>query len=213
MFDVSVHQVAIRVGACLIVMAVHGFALAAIAWALGDRGPKFDGRLTANPFGHIDVVGTPVMILAQAGWIKPIAIDPAELRWRQLRWGRVGLIVCVLGSLGITLVAVALLMQLRIPIQAFLPNAFVPTIIATLNETVEVTAWFVAFNMLPLPPLTGMHVLVALRPTLASLSTRYRLHAALTLGALALSLTFMGVLQVVLQPVRMAIRGLLPGLY
>src|SRR3954466_8604081 len=108
-FDLSVHQVAIRIGACLLVIAIHGLALAAIAWGLGDRGPKFDGRLTANPFRHLDLIGTPVMILVQVGWIRPIAIDPAELRF-----GRFGLIICVLASLGITLIAIALLLQLRL---------------------------------------------------------------------------------------------------
>ena len=204
MFDVSVHQVAIRVGACLLILAIHGFALAAIAWGLGDRGPKFDGRLTANPFRHLALIGTPVMILVQVGWIRPIAIDPAELRF-----GRFGLVICVLGSLGITLVTVALLLQLRLLVLTFLPNAFVPTIIAVLHETVDVTAWFVLFNLLPLPPLTGMHFAAAIRPTLAPLFARYHLYAAVALGAVALT----GMMQTVLQPIRIAIKDLLPGLY
>src|SRR5438105_9123715 len=150
-FDLSVHQVAIRIGACLLVIAIHGLALAAMAWALGDRGPTFDERLTANPFRHLDLIGALVMILAQVGWIRPMAINPTELRL-----GLLGLIVCVLGSLVATIAAVAVLLQLRVPVLAFLPNAFVPTIIAMLNETGEMTAWFASFNLVPLPPLTGM---------------------------------------------------------
>jgi Zn-dependent protease len=201
-FDLSFHQVLIRAGACGLITAIHGFALAAIVRALGDRGPQFDGRLTANPFRHFDILGAPVMILFQLGWIRPIVIDPTELRLH-----RFGLIVCILGSIVVTLAAAVLLLQLRIPALTYLPSAVVPTVIATLNEVVAMGTWFAALNLLPLPPLTGMHLLVAVRPSLAPLLTRYQLFATLALAALALT----GVVQGALQPVRDAIAGLLTG--
>jgi Zn-dependent protease len=202
-FDLSLHQLLIRAGACVLITAIHGLALAACARALGDRGPEFDGRLTANPFRHLDFLGAPVMMMFQLGWIRPIAIDPAELRLR-----RFGLIVCVLASLAITLAAAVLLLQLRIPALTYLPNAVVPTVFAILNEAVEMGTWFAALNLVPLPPLTGMHLLVAISPRLAPLLTKYQVYAALALAALALA----GVVQGGLQPVRDAIAGLLAGL-
>lgn len=202
MFDLSLHQLLIRAGACILITAIHGLTLAAIALALGDRGPQFDGRLTANPLRHLDFIGTPMMILFQLGWIRPIAIDPSELRI-----GRLGLIVCVLGSIATTLAAVGLLLGLRIPALKYLPQAFVPTVIATLNESVAMGTWFAVCNLVPLPPLTGMHLLVAVRPSLAPLLTKYQLYAALALAAL----TAAGVVQPVLQPVRDALVSLLPG--
>ena len=69
MFDLSLHQLLIRAGACILITAIHGLTLAAIALALGDRGPQFDGRLTANPLRHLDFIGTPMMILFQLGWM------------------------------------------------------------------------------------------------------------------------------------------------
>jgi len=201
-FDLSVHQLFIRAGACILIAAIHGFALAAIARALGDRGPQFDGRLTANPFRHLDIIGAPMMTLFQLGWIRPIAIDPSALRF-----GRLGLIVCVFGSIAMTLAAVILLLGLRIPALKYLPEAFVPTVIAMLNESVAMCAWFAAFNLVPLPPLTGMHLLVAVRPSLAPLLIKYQLYPAFALAALTLA----GVVQTVLQPVRDAVAGLLPG--
>ena len=202
MFDLSIHQLLIRAGACILITAIHGFALAAIARALGDRGPQFDGRLTANPFRHLDFIGTPIMILFQLGWIRPIAIDPSELRL-----GRLGLVVCVFGSIATTLAAVALLLGLRIPVLKYMPEAIVPTVIAMLNESVAMCTWFAVCNLVPLPPLTGMHLLVAVRPSLAPLLTKYRLYAALALAALTLT----GVVHPVLQPVRDALVSLLPG--
>jgi Zn-dependent protease len=191
-FDLSLHQLLIRAGACILITSIHGFVLAALARGLGDRGPQFDGRLTVNPIHHLDVVGAATMILFQLGWIRPIAIDPSELRF-----GRLGLLVCVFGSIGITLAAVVLLLGLRIPALKYLPAAFVPTVIATLNESVEMCTWFAAFNLLPLPPLTGMHLIVAVRPSLAKTLMKYSLHAAIALAVLLVA----GVVQPVLQPV------------
>jgi hypothetical protein len=56
-FDLSLDQLLIRAGACVIIVTIHGAALAAIARALGDRGPQFDERLTLNPVSHLDILG------------------------------------------------------------------------------------------------------------------------------------------------------------
>jgi Zn-dependent protease len=202
-FDLSFHQLLIRAGACILITSIHGFVLAALARGLGDRGPQFDGRLTINPIDHLDVLGAAMMILFQLGWIRPIAIDPSKLRF-----GRLGLIVCVFGSIATTLAAVVLLLGLRIPALKYMPDASVPTVIATLNESVAMCTWFAIFNLLPLPPLTGMHLIVAVRPSLAPTLTKYSLYAAIALAALLVA----GVVQPVLQPVRDAVAGLLPRL-
>jgi Zn-dependent protease len=195
-FDLSLHQVLIRAGACIVIISIHGFVLAAIARALGDRGPQFDGRLTINPLHHLDPLGAAAMMLFQIGWIRPIAIDPAELRF-----GRFGLVVCVFGSIAMTLAGATLLLGLRIPALQFMPASFVPTIIATLNESADMSTWFAALNVLPLPPLTGMHLLVAIRPGLATTLQKYSLYAAVALAVLLV----VGVVQSVLQPVRDAL--------
>jgi Zn-dependent protease len=116
-------------------------------------------------------------------------------------------VVCVFGSIAITLAAVVLLLGLRIPALRYLPEALVPTVIAMLNESVAMCTWFAALNLVPLPPLAGMHLLVAVRPSLASLLTKYSFYVAITLAVLLVA----GVVQPVLQPVRDAVVGLLPG--
>ena len=203
MFDLSFHQLLIRAGACILITSIHGFVLAGLTRGLGDRGPQSDGRLTVNPIDHLDVIGAATMILFQLGWIRPLAIDPSELRF-----GRLGLLVCVFGSIATTLAAVVLLLGLRIPALTYMPEASVPTVIATLNESVEMCTWFAAFNLLPLPPLTGMHLIVAVRPSLAPTLTKYSLYAAIAIAALLVA----GVVQPVLQPARDAVAGLLPRL-
>jgi Zn-dependent protease len=202
-FDLSLHQLIIRLGAALILIAIHGFALAGIARALGDHGPQFDERLTLNPLNHFDVLGGLTMIFFQLGWIRPIAIDPSELRL-----GRIGLALCVIASIIVTLAVAVLLQTLRIPALAYLPSAIAPTVIAILNEAPEMCAWFAVFNLLPSPPLTGAHFLVAARPSFAPLLARYGLYSAIAWAALAV----FSIPQHVLQPVRDALASLLPHL-
>jgi hypothetical protein len=202
-FDLSFHQLLIRAGACILITSIHGFVLATLARGLGDRGPQFDGRLTINPIGHLDVLGAAMMILFQLGWIRPIAIDPSKLRF-----GRLGLLICVFGSIATTLAVVILLLGLRIPALKYMPDASVPTVIATLNESVAMCTWFAALNFLPLPPLTGMHLIVVVRPSLATTLTKYSLYAAIALAVLVVA----GVVQPVLQPAWDAVAGLLPRL-
>jgi Zn-dependent protease len=203
MFDLSLHQLLIRAGACILITSIHGFVLAALARGLGDRGPQFDGRLTINPISHLDVLGAAMMILFQLGWIRPMAIDPSGLRF-----GRLGLLVCVFGSIATTLAAVVLLLGLRFPALKYMPEALVPSVIATLNNSVEMCIWFAAFNLLPSPPLTGMHLIVAVRPSLAKTLTKYSLYAAIALTVLLVA----GVVQPLLLPVWDAVAGLLPRL-
>jgi Zn-dependent protease len=185
-FDLSLDQLLIRAGACVIIVAIHGAALGAIARALGDRGPQFDERLTLNPVSHLDILGAAAMILSQLGWIRPIAIDPA-----QLRLGRLGLVICVIASLAVTLLVAAV----------------APTVLATLNAAGEMAAWFIAFNFLPVPPLTGGHLLSAARPALMPLFARYRVQVTVVAAALVLS----GVAQPIVRPIRDAILFVVPG--
>jgi Zn-dependent protease len=200
-FDLSLHQLIIRLGAALILIAIHGFALAGIARVLGDRGPQFDERLTLNPLNHFDVLGGLTMIFFQLGWIRPIAIDPSELRL-----GRIGLAVCVVASLAATLFVAVLLQGLRIPALAYLSSAIAPTVIAILNEAPAMGTWFAVFNLLPVPPLTGAHFLVAARPNLAPLLARYGIYFAIAWTVLAV----LGVPQYVLQPAQAALASLVP---
>ena len=56
--------------------SAHGFA----ATKLGDPTPRYQGRLTLNPFAHIDYVGALCIILFGVGWAKPVQINPRNFR-------------------------------------------------------------------------------------------------------------------------------------
>ena len=178
--DISLTQILLRILAMVVLMGLHGFTLAAIALMLGDRGPRYDGRMTLNPFTHLSISGLVSGIATRAGWINPIAIDPAELRF-----GRAGLVLCVLLSLSLLVLFGVLLMQLRAPVAGLIDPARSNHVVIGMTVVAEAAIWFAALNLLPLPPLTGGHLLAAVAPAAARLLVR---HAAALGVALAVAM-------------------------
>jgi Zn-dependent protease len=161
--DLSLQQMLLRVLAFVVIAGVHGGLLAAIALAMGDRGPKYDGRLTFSPFAHLDMLGLAAGVASRLAWIRPMAIDPAELRG-----GRAGLAACALASLAALLPLALAAVALR-PLAATIPDpALARYAISALGTLAECLVWFAAFNLLPLPPLTGGHLLAAAAPRVAA---------------------------------------------
>ena len=56
------------VPAILLAISAHEFAHGYVSYKLGDPTPKMDGRLTLNPFAHLDLWGTVCLILFRMGW-------------------------------------------------------------------------------------------------------------------------------------------------
>ena len=66
--------------ALLYCLSVHEFAHAYTAYKLGDRTQKAMGRLTLNPFSHIDIAGFICIALFGFGWGKPVMIDDRNFK-------------------------------------------------------------------------------------------------------------------------------------
>ena len=65
-----------RAPALLIAMALHEYAHAYVSDSLGDPTPSMQGRLTANPLVHLDMVGLMLLVVCGFGWAKPVEINP-----------------------------------------------------------------------------------------------------------------------------------------
>lgn len=181
MTDYSLQQLVLRLLAMVFIAAVHGLAVAGAACALGDPGPRYDGRLTPNPLSHLDVLGTLAGVFS-AGWIKPIAIDPAELRT-----GRVGLVLVVLAGTGATLASVMVLRFVRPYLLPLLPDTTSALAFAFIETIGELSLWFALVNVVPLPPLTGSHLLVAIAPQWRDPLRRSQPYAAVLIAVLAVA--------------------------
>src|SRR5438309_2162458 len=64
----------------LIGIVLHEWAHAFVAWKLGDPTGKQQGRLTLNPFVHLDPLGTLMLFLVHFGWARPVPIVARNFR-------------------------------------------------------------------------------------------------------------------------------------
>ncbi|NDV01191.1 hypothetical protein [Pseudoroseicyclus tamaricis] len=159
MRDISVWQMLLRAAAAFVLLTAHGAAFASLARILGDDGPKKDGRVTLNPVAQVPIWAILAAVLGRAGWVKPVDVDPAELRG-----GRAGLLVCVAGALAAMLALGVLAWALR----PLVLGTFSPGLSAGLNSwlltTSELAAWIALLGLLPIPPLPGGYLLLAVWP-------------------------------------------------
>lgn len=137
----------------------HGYA----ALALGDPTAKYNGRLTLNPFNHLDPTGSFLVPLLGyfmggfiIGWAKPVPFNPYNLR--NQRWGEA--LVAIAGPLSNISLAVIFGLMIRFLGQGFLNEAFVG--LASFVVVINITLAF--FNLMPIPPLDGSKILFAILP-------------------------------------------------
>lgn len=149
-------------------LCVHEAAHAITADRYGDPSARLLGRATLNPLAHIDPIGTVVMPLMMLfsgipflfGWAKPVPFNPRNLQ--NVR--RDPSLIALAGPLSNFLVAITAAIILRIVVilldmppeaRAFLGNP--ATMI--LFYMVMINFALMIFNLIPLPPLDGSHVL------------------------------------------------------
>jgi Zn-dependent protease len=196
--DFTPQQLILRLCALLFIAAVHGAAVAGTAVALGDAGPRHDGRLSLNPFAHFDILGAISAVLFSVGWIKPIAIDPAELRS-----GRFGLVLVVIAGAAATLASALLLRLARPMLLPLLPDTASALVFALIETTAQLSMWFALVNLLPLPCLTGGHLFTIIAPQWRNVFWRSRMFVAVLLALLAAT----GWITAVLAPAYQVLAG------
>lgn len=141
-------------GIILLALPVHEFAHAFAAVHLGDPTPRNQGRYTLNPLRHIDPIGAVLIFLVGFGWAKPVQWNPRNIDIDP-RLGSI--LVSVAGPLSNLLLAVLSLLLWQLFGASGLAANFL-LVFAQINVLLFV------FNLLPIPPLDGSHVLFALLP-------------------------------------------------
>jgi Zn-dependent protease len=171
--------------------AAHGF----VAWRLGDDTAKVRGRVTINPFKHIDLFGTillpGVLLLVQApvlfGYAKPVPVNFARLG--KPRRDMVWVALAGPGANIALAVAAALLFHLA----PLLPDTISLWLWKNLENALLINLVLAVFNMIPLPPLDGGRVAVGLLPdVLARPLARLERHGFMILIALLFLLPYLG---------------------
>jgi len=143
-----------------ILTAPHEFAHAWVATKLGDDTPRLQGRVTLNPLAHVDWLGTAILpfltsLLAGGflGWGKPVYTNNSKLRG---------------GLNGLALVALAgptsnIVMAVILAIVARFTAGFAPAFGLFALKGVWLSLYLAIFNLIPVPPLDGSKLLLAMR--------------------------------------------------
>ncbi len=159
----------------LVSFPFHEFAHALAAYRLGDSTAKLLGRLTLNPIAHFDPLGGVLLIASSLvgfgiGWAKPTPVNTANLEG-----GRRGdIIVSIAGPLSNLVLAAAVAIPLR-----YIEASGVDLPVQLLNILalfVYINLVLMIFNLIPVVPLDGSHVLFALMDR----ETEYRYRPMLT---------------------------------
>ena len=147
----------------LAALPIHEFSHALIAYRLGDGTAKLLGRLTLNPIVHFDPVGGTLLILTLLipgsgfifGWAKPTPVNPANLRGGR----QSDALVALAGPASNLVLAAAAAIPFRVMIAT---GVDAPLPLAILSLFIQINISLMIFNLIPLPPLDGSHVLLAL---------------------------------------------------
>lgn len=150
----------------LLAITFHEYAHAFAAYKLGDTTAKAQGRLTLNPFKHMDIIGFLMLIFAHIGWGRPVEINPNNFD-RRMPIRKAEAIVAVAGPvmnfiLALILTIVVYLLQVFVP--SFLFTQVGIIVMMILQYAVIVNVGLGVFNLIPLPPLDGSKVLMAFLP-------------------------------------------------
>ncbi|HBC95317.1 MAG TPA: site-2 protease family protein [Clostridium sp.] len=152
--------------AILIGFAFHEFAHAVVADKLGDKTPKFQGRLTLNPFVHVDIIGFIMILLVGFGWAKPVEINPGAFK----NGSRDDLKVSAAGPLANLAVAfaAAVLVVLVYKWGGMITesSSIFNLVIKIILYIVNINCMLFVFNLIPIPGLDGFHILRDIFPSL-----------------------------------------------
>jgi len=139
-------------------LSIHEFAHGLVAYKMGDDTPKLSGRLTLNPFKHLDISGFVCFALFGVGWAKPIPVNP--LKFKKYRTGikwvsASGIIANILLGLLTAGIYAVLISTVGIP------NTAMQYVYYTLDSFMLVNSFLALFNMLPIYPLDGFNFITS----------------------------------------------------
>ncbi|HHW23883.1 MAG TPA: site-2 protease family protein [Clostridiales bacterium] len=199
----------LRIPIILIALTVHEVAHGKAALWMGDTTARDMGRLSLNPFRHIDPIGAIVMLIFGFGWAKPVPINA-----RRFKNPKTGMALSALAGPASNLILAFFGLVLLRLLYVVLPNEISPgfpfylitTTILFLMMFASMNMALAIFNLLPVPPLDGSRILFGFLPNKLYFGImRYERFIA----AGIMVLLFLGVLD---KPLTFLISGALRGM-
>lgn len=146
--------------AIVIAISVHEFSHAACAYWLGDPTAKYEGRLTLNPLAHLDLWGTLLLLFVGVGWGKPVPFNPYNLK--NQRYGPALVALAGPASNLVLVVVFSLILRFIYPLTGLGMENALYSLLALL---IFINAILMVFNLIPIPPLDGSKLLMAVLPS------------------------------------------------
>lgn len=188
--------------AMLIAITVHEYSHGRVADMLGDPTPRQSGRLTLNPIKHLDLLGSLMIIIAHFGWAKPVPVNSRYFKDPK----RDMLLVGVAGPMANFVTAVIFSLPMRFGLlgnNVILKGIFL--YIVMINIALGI------FNLIPVPPLDGSHILQAFLPPSAMPAFRWFQQYGILVLFLVL-FVFRGAFSAIIGPIlNLFMNLLLPG--
>ena len=210
----------ISIPGILIAITFHEFAHAFAADKLGDDTPRRQGRLNLNPFKHLDLFGTIMLVFAGFGWGKPVEIDPRNFN-RNMSLSKAEAIVSAAGPLMNFILAIlfeivlCLIIKLAPGIEMangmlLVSNQAVGIAVEVVQSIISINIGLGIFNLIPLPPLDGSKILCGFLPYNAK--NWIESHSQI-FELIFIALWIVGILSLIVEPIILFVRSGLTNLF
>lgn len=163
MFNIDLEGLLSLVIAVVLAMSIHEMAHGLVSYWLGDPTAKMQGRISLNPFAHVDWLGVLCLLLFHFGWAKPVPIDASYYKDR-----KTGIIwtsfAGPLANFLLAFICVFIYILLIVFLPQFVYSSIGSFIVSTLSTSATLNVGFGLFNLIPVPPLDGSKILFAFLP-------------------------------------------------
>lgn len=164
----NIFNVVWSIPAVLIAITVHEYAHGLVAYYHGDPTAMLTGRLTLNPLAHLDPVGTIVLLFFRIGWAKPVPVNYDNLNNPRMDMVKISLAGplsnIIVASLFSILLKTSYFLLKNLTLNSYFWFRLIQGWLTMLHTGVFINIALALFNLIPIPPLDGHHILAGILP-------------------------------------------------